>query len=739
MGCRKQEEMEITRCGTCSTISLFFHIDIARSTPGEHLHVVGSHERLGAWDPEHAIRLTTSERAYPVWRSQQIDLRCEPEESFLLLKYKYVLDRRELQQGFLWEENIPDREVRIPWTPGADLGVWLIRDTAFNNQGPSTLRKLDLNSVRVSAIGGLLALIFRPLAADDCDLSGLHLLQQRLDLTTTRSTSAATSDPPTTPPRRPNLLLIVLDQWRWDWDGQHDDVGVALPTIQALGNSGVRFTRAYTPSPLCVPARTAMAAVREYKAMRVKNNSQSFVSDEPGTATFMSVLRDAGYTTMLVGKDHLSDAVEDLSGAGQAIDMQALGFDWYIRAKDKYSFCSETGGPLDAYGAYLQEMKLLSQQCAVYGDFARGSSCNATQVCDSTSFKECGFRCSVNALDQKHSVDRWVRREAERLLKTVHEKNPEKPWFLQVNFLGPHPPLVAEDTLHPQSLPAAIDAHFDQTLVFDLDGTPRYEPHPYKDALNVTETRQLYAQHLIRIDKESLGERQMMVGIGALLTTLHDLAPDAVVVVTGDHGEHLGDHGHFAKASPWEPSIHVPLIIAGATIAPHVEEHPVSLIDVPRTLLDLAAVRPAPSMQGYSLAPALERNGKALLQRPAVMSGLNYLEEFTLDAAGSPISLGRKHFDSAAALLEGSFLKLVCCPSGCRKQGRLVPDQFSPQVALMNVTSSGPEFVARMGFEYDLLSAAKKSPPAIWAAARWLAHFLGDEFREVCLPLLQRS
>lgn len=162
MGCRKQEEMEITRCGTCSTISLFFHIDIARSTPGEHLHVVGSHERLGAWDPEHAIRLTTSERAYPVWRSQQIDLRCEPEESFLLLKYKYVLDRRELQQGFLWEENIPDREVRIPWTPGADLGVWLIRDTAFNNQGPSTLRKLDLNSKLLQSPQGSEGLMSAP-------------------------------------------------------------------------------------------------------------------------------------------------------------------------------------------------------------------------------------------------------------------------------------------------------------------------------------------------------------------------------------------------------------------------------------------------------------------------------------------------------------------------------------------------------------------------------------------------
>lgn len=145
MGCRKQE-MEITRCGTCSTLSLFFHIDIARSTPGEHLNVVGSHERLGAWNPEKGIRLTTSMRAYPVWRSKQIDLSCEPEESFLLLKYKYVLDRRELHQGFLWEENIPDREIRIPWAPGMDNGVWLIRDSAFNREGASTLTKLEPTS-----------------------------------------------------------------------------------------------------------------------------------------------------------------------------------------------------------------------------------------------------------------------------------------------------------------------------------------------------------------------------------------------------------------------------------------------------------------------------------------------------------------------------------------------------------------------------------------------------------------
>ncbi|CAE7434202.1 CRK1, partial [Symbiodinium microadriaticum] len=141
MGCQR---MEITRCGTCSTLSLFFHIDIAQSTPGEHLHVVGSHEGLGAWNPDKGARLTTNERTYPVWRSRQIELRCAPEDSstVLVLKYKYVLDRRELKQGFLWEESIPDREVQIPWSQDCDCAVWLIRDSAFNREGATKVTKL---------------------------------------------------------------------------------------------------------------------------------------------------------------------------------------------------------------------------------------------------------------------------------------------------------------------------------------------------------------------------------------------------------------------------------------------------------------------------------------------------------------------------------------------------------------------------------------------------------------------
>lgn len=135
--------------------------------------------------------------------------------------------------------------------------------------------------------------------------------------------------------------------------------------------------------------------------------------------------------------------------------------------KLRYFFCSQQPlVPLDAYGSYLQEHGLLGAQCNNYGDFGFGSSCRATQVCDSTSSRECGFRCGVNALDREHSVDRWVGRSARELLRNATE-----PWFLQVglegtskwpevNFLGPHPPLVAEDFPN-EPIKPAVDPAFE--------------------------------------------------------------------------------------------------------------------------------------------------------------------------------------------------------------------------------------------------------------------------------------
>ena len=246
-----------------------------------------------------------------------------------------------------------------------------------------------------------------------------------------------------------------------------------------------------------------------------------------------------------------------------------------------------------------------------------------------------------------------------------------------------------------------------EALVF-RNGTPARVAHPYAMRADVAEIRRIYRQQLRRIDSE----------LQELFSSMNE---NTVVVLTGDHGDHLGDHGHFGKASPFEPSLHVPLIVAGPQLRQGVVEEPVSLIDVPMTFIELAGLQRPASMQGYSLLPALRKQGP--IGRPAVMSGLNYVEEFEVSSLGL-VSLGRKHFDTASALLQGRFLKLICCPSGCRKQGRLLPEIFGPQVALMEVSE-------RPGsFERDILSSTWR------AEALHLATFLGQDFQEACLPLL---
>ena len=59
-----------------------------------------------------------------------------------------------------------------------------------------------------------------------------------------------------------NLLVIVSDEHRFDAMGCAGHDFVRTPNLDALADRSVRFTNAYTPSPICVPARAAFATGR---------------------------------------------------------------------------------------------------------------------------------------------------------------------------------------------------------------------------------------------------------------------------------------------------------------------------------------------------------------------------------------------------------------------------------------------------------------------------------------------
>jgi len=92
------------------------------------------------------------------------------------------------------------------------------------------------------------------------------------------------------------------------------------------------------------------------------------------------------------------------------------------------------------------------------------------------------------------------------------------------------------------------------------------------------------------------------------------LRDNTIVVLTSDHGYHLGEHGRWAKYKPWERCTRVPLLIRVPGVKPGVCGHPASLLDIYPTILDLMDKEPLHEMGGESLVSFID-NPKRLVKR----------------------------------------------------------------------------------------------------------------------------
>jgi len=134
---------------SCEVVKVSFHLACAWTECGESLRVVGDTPELGSWRPEAGTVLTTSAETYPKWRSSEVCCFRAPAEAeasspCITLSYKYVRDRRGLEQGFAWEENVSDRRVTLPLQSVPPGAVWVVWDLAFNqSSGPVAVRLWD--------------------------------------------------------------------------------------------------------------------------------------------------------------------------------------------------------------------------------------------------------------------------------------------------------------------------------------------------------------------------------------------------------------------------------------------------------------------------------------------------------------------------------------------------------------------------------------------------------------------
>lgn len=388
--------------------------------------------------------------------------------------------------------------------------------------------------------------------------------------------------------KQPNILFFYPDQLRFDWLGCHGEVPVRTPHIDSLAARGVRFTKAVCPSPLCSPSRAALAQGVEYDVCRVPDNDHSLPD---GADTFYRALRTAGYHTMGCGKFDLGkpryswgrDGGQAKPGGGSWFD--DWGFSEGIDNGGKWDGVRKAlEGNLCPYHVFLEEEGLLQ----VYADdmasrAGRGRPGGLFANTDPSALPDYAYG------------DNWIGSNGCRLIESAPEG---KPWFLQVNFNGPHDPMDVT-----------------RSMAESCDGIAYPEPydHTLWEGEQNRKVRRNYSAMVENIDRQ--------VGLFLELLDKRGELANTVIVFSSDHGEMLGDHDRWAKHVPYHPSVSVPLIACGPGIEPGlVNGRPTTNMDLAATFIELGGGDKPDSMTSRSLMPILR--GEAESVRDRVYSGL---------------------------------------------------------------------------------------------------------------------
>ncbi len=372
----------------------------------------------------------------------------------------------------------------------------------------------------------------------------------------------------------PNLLFLFPDQHRPDWLGTNPALPVRTPNIDALARGGVAFSRATTPAPVCAPARACLASGRSYRRCGVPSNRCDYPLDQP---TYYRALRDAGHHVAGVGKFDLHKKTMDW-GLDGARSLDAWGFSEGLDSEGKHdAIKSGAAIPKGPYMAYLHERGLAA---AHVRDFRRRHMYRDTHP---------------TPLPEEAYCDNWI---AERGLQLLRAFPTDRPWHLQVNFTGPHEPMDVTERMQARWRDVAL---------------PPPHDNDQWDAETHQRIRRNYAAMIENIDRHVGRFLDAVRARGELERTL--------VIYSSDHGEMLGDHNRWAKSLWYQPSVGVPLIVAGPGVRRGAATDAlVSLHDLAATMLDYAGVAPPPGMDSRSLRPVLE--GAARAHRPFLISAL---------------------------------------------------------------------------------------------------------------------
>lgn len=384
-------------------------------------------------------------------------------------------------------------------------------------------------------------------------------------------------------PRRPNLLLICVDDLKPTL-GCYGDPLARSPNVDRLAARGMRFDRAYVNQAVCAPSRNALLTGMRPTSMGIYDLGTNFRKAVPDAVTLPQYFKQHGYRSEGLGKIfHV--------GHGNVEDPASWSVPFW---KERVVFYAlpESG----ATNTLTREEAYFANDRRPNAALPRGAAYEAAEVPDDAY------------------PDGKIADEAIRRLRAAREK-PETPFFLAVGFVKPHLPFCAPKKYWDLYDRSAFQLAERQS---PPEGAPPYAPQfggelrqyrgiPERGPLDEELQRTLIHGYYASMS-------YMDAQLGRVLDELDrlGLANNTVIVLWGDHGYHLGDHGIWCKHTNYEHANRIPLLIIapGVTKAGTRSDALVESVDLYPTLCRLAGL-PSPNvpqqLDGVSLLPILQR------------------------------------------------------------------------------------------------------------------------------------
>lgn len=381
---------------------------------------------------------------------------------------------------------------------------------------------------------------------------------------------------------RPNILLLMTDQHRVDTFGCYGSPLGLTPTADALAATGTRFDRWYTPTAICTPARASLltgAAPFRHRVLANHERNVGYLEDLPANAfTFPAALQEAGYRTGLMGKWHAGHERTAASFGFEGPDLPGDAWHNPVGARD--------------YQAYLAERGLPPYEISdrIRGTLPNGGPGNLLAA---------RLHQGVEATFEHYLATRTIELLEEFAAARAADGTP---FFLQLNFYGPHLPYILPEEYFDLVDPAEVElpGSVEETFAGKPPVQANYSAHWAFDTMEEETSRKLlaiYHGYVAMIDHEMARVMDALDRLG--------LAESTAVALTSDHGEFTGGHRLHDKGPAMYEDIYR---TAGILRVPGqepgiVRDEFVSLLDLTATFLDLAGLDPSPAVDSRSLLP----------------------------------------------------------------------------------------------------------------------------------------